>query len=254
MPDTSRPPPDVHGAPKPRERIDNIAVNTPGSWRNSDSQNRRAINVLQASDFISDLCWDVEGIDVVSDPTTEDRIISPRMRVSVQSREISALIDSGSDITCVSEQFYESMKSCVDMPVLPVSNLVIFVAAGRKTITIRKMVQITIKFWKFEITHAYLVVPGLTTDVIIGVDFLKKYGGVINFKNETFKLWGEKIPSDLICYKLSDSSQITGDDACYSLRLRLIDEQNATVNPCGLKPGPQINSRYNINMLSLGGA
>ena len=196
----------------------------------------------------------MEGIDDVSDPATEDRITSPRMRVSVQSREISALIDSGSDITCVSEQFYESMKSCLDMPVLPVSYLVVFVAAGKKTITIRKKVQITIKFWKFGITHAYLVVPGLTTDVIIGVDFLKKYGGIINFKNETFELCGEKIPSDLICYKLSDSSQNTGDDACYSLRLRLMDGQSATVNPCGLKPGPQINSRYNINMLSLGSA
>ena len=67
-----------------------------------------------------------------------------------------------------------------------ISNLSVFVAVGKKSTTVWKKIQLALKLRKFEITHTNLVVPGLTANVIIGVDFLKKYGGEINFKVETY--------------------------------------------------------------------
>ena len=249
LPHTSKPPPNVHNSfLNPNEIVNNSKQSSTLSWR--DRSNNSAVNAIHSPDFVSDLCWDFEGFNGEDDSFIKERTISPRIQVSIFSRKVVVLIDTGSDITCVSESFYNAIKQQQYVPELPVTNFNISVAAGKKTIGIRKKLMLPIKFWKFELDYTYLVVPGLTTEIIIGVDFLKKYGGVIDFRHETFELCGEKIPDTLVQYKVNSGSN--DERASYSLQIRVISsDEEVTVSYKGTMSNALGENRY---IPSLGGA
>ena len=47
-----------------------------------------------------------------------------------------------------------------------------YVAVGKKMINISKKIYLTVGIWKFKLEYTFLVVPGLSSDFIIGADFL----------------------------------------------------------------------------------
>lgn len=146
------------------------------------------------------------------------------MRAKIFGNYITVLIDSGSDITCVSQHFYETLsKTNIEIPELPVSNLAVGVAVSRKAVRVNKKIFLNVQYWEFDISYAYLVVPGLSADMIVGADFLEKNGGVINFRDRTFELRGKKIPSNLISYERTFSLGDNCDNGvCRSLQLRIV--------------------------------
>lgn len=240
MPDVTQPPPNARSLT--HNTNNNNTVYEDRETRANNSQNQYTIRALQSSEFIADLCWDVEAVeenDVRSDarvtnPRSENgeknthsntRIVSPRCQANIAGKNVSVLIDSGSDITCVSQQFYEELaKTGVNIPELPVSNLAVCVAVSRKSVGIRKKVYLSARYGKFDIDYTYLVVPGLSADVIVGADFLAKNGGIIDFKNEAFEIRGERIPDGLISYRSELHANNNGDSASYySMHLRLIE-------------------------------
>ena len=66
-----------------------------------------------------------------------------------------------------------------------------------------------------------MVVPELLGDIIVGADFLKKFGGVIDFKRETVELCGEIVPSEIITNRVSEPKD-KELNACYSFGLRVM--------------------------------
>ena len=66
------------------------------------------------------------------------------------------------------------------MPFL--SYLLIFVVVGRKTTAIKRQVQITIKINGKNLTFPFLVVPDLSVDIIVGIDWIEKHGGFIGLE------------------------------------------------------------------------
>ena len=186
FPDTSKPLPNIHVNNNRAVPTNNENV---GLEQNSCPSN----NMQNSSDFINDLCWDVDSYEGEGDAEMNNRTISLRIKVTIMSNEIWVLIDSGSDnITCVSERFYDMIKSHMKIPELPISNLGIFVAVGKKTINIRKKIQLTLKIHDFEVMYVFLVVPNLSTEMIFGIDILSKSEFIINFKEEIFELCGKK--------------------------------------------------------------
>ena len=178
-----------------------------------EAKNLRVISTLPNSEFVRDLCWDVEKGDPEQndrDLENHSRLISPRLLIKIQDKVIPMLVDSGSDVTCLSERVYSELKDKGKLAELPVSSVNIFVATGRKSITIRKQVQVTILVDKQEITHAYLVVPGLKADVIVGTDWLKSNKVVIDFESEAISIHGKKLPNELVCFRLNE---IASEDA-----------------------------------------
>lgn len=89
-------------------------------------------------DFIEDLGEDVVIEDVPA--SSEDTLKfnkCPCLKVSIMKKNYSALIDSGSQITCISEVVYRSLLSIGMIRELPVSNVLVMSAIGRKTTTVR---------------------------------------------------------------------------------------------------------------------
>ena len=192
LPDTSRPPPN---------RVEEQITQNIRSPKKNENVSVTVIRALQRSEFIKDLCWDVEGNEGSAEVEGNSPIISPGVRVEIFSQSHEMLIDSGSEVTCISEAAYTIFKKDNKFPELPVSNLAVYVAVGRKTVKIARKVYLNVKIWKFQINYSFLVVTGLSTDLIMGADFLRTYGGIINFQNETFKLMGELIPKEFITYR-----------------------------------------------------
>ena len=92
LPDLTRPPPVIIN------KTPLIVSNLDLSNNNYSPQNKdRKMNVLQRSEFVQDLCYDVEGGDD-SVCVEGERIVSPRVKPTIFSKLISVLIDSGSDV------------------------------------------------------------------------------------------------------------------------------------------------------------
>ena len=134
--------------------------------------------------------------DSVNDNNLEIQSVSPRMKAEICSRKIMVLIDSGSEITCISKEFYTEIQRENQIQVLPVSNLMVYVAVGKKNVRVTEKVYLTMLIGKLEISHSFIIVPGLSTEVIV-----KKHGGIINFKDEVLELEGQYILRHLLIYR-----------------------------------------------------
>lgn len=83
-------------------------------------------------DFIEDLYRDVEGD--FSQPNKSRTSIDkcPHLKIDIFGIQIDALIDTGSQVTCVSENLYTKIKSKTTINELPVNNVQIVSAITRK--------------------------------------------------------------------------------------------------------------------------
>ena len=110
------------------------------------------------------------------------------------------------------------------------SNLAVYVAAGRKMIKIVRKTFLRVRIWKFDLEYTFLIVPGLSTDFIAGADLLKQYGGVINFTDETFEIMGEVVPKHFVSFRPSTLGQTKSISGCQSLIVCMIQLQKNSRN------------------------
>ena len=83
---------------------------------------------------------------------------------------------------------------------MPVSNLSVFGAVGSKPTTIKQQVQLSIKIGIQQVEFPFLVVQGLSTDVIVGTDWQAKFKMIIDLENQMIKFNGEYVPENRIIY------------------------------------------------------
>lgn len=118
----------------------------------------------------------------------------PIINIKLQDIEVQALVDSGSQISCVSEEFLkkhmEKFKRC---PILPLVNSSAVGATGGKPIKIKQQifVQISVNNCRFE--QILLIVPSLTRDCILGIDLLREQKGIMNFREDKLQIKPEDI-------------------------------------------------------------
>ena len=216
LPGTSKPPPAV------------IPLESTQTSMQSQPTPTHLIQAIERSEFLNGFSWDVEKNHGLRDEIIDAaRVISPRVRADIYSHEYNILLDSGSGVTCVSEFVYDNLKRNNQLPELPVTNLAVHVAAGRKMIKITRKTFIKFKIWKLELEHAFLVIPGLSTDFIGGDDFFKTYGRILDFKNETFEISNETILKEFVTFQSVPQNSAS---ACYSLKLVAVKSTQMTRN------------------------
>ena len=114
------------------------------------------------------------------------------------------------------------------------TNLAVYVAVGRKTIKVNRKVYLNLKISKFQLEYSFLVVSGLSADLIMGADLLKAIGGIINFQNETFEMRGEILPKNIVTFRAVINIENRVESGCYGLKIceqRYIEGNDAqTVN------------------------
>lgn len=99
----------------------------------------------------------------------------PTIDITLNGIKVNALIDSGSEVTAISEKFYnenlDAFKSCAT---LPLCGKFIKTATGNKSTRLKLQVMISTKLKNFSLYLIYIVVPNLIKDCVIGYDSQKK--------------------------------------------------------------------------------
>jgi hypothetical protein len=112
---------------------------------------------------------------------------SPQVDVTVRDgTQISAILDSASEVNLLSESIYEKLlKAGVEVPELPLENVVFMTAFGKRSNRIRRQaLEFTVDKDLFE--GVFMITPRLANEAIIGCQLLKEYGIRLNFAKKSF--------------------------------------------------------------------
>jgi hypothetical protein len=112
---------------------------------------------------------------------------SPQIEIQFENKEVViALLDSGSEVNLISQNKFDQLeRSGIELLTLPVQGINLVTAFGKrsKSIKLQLLAEFSINEEKFE--AVFLVAPQLNCDVILGCQFLKKYGIQLCFDLET---------------------------------------------------------------------
>lgn len=123
-------------------------------------------------DFVEDLTLDVEGKMKCSKRGNGTSLIkpSPHVKLTMGDNIVKVLVDTGSQITCISEEFYLKLKRLYNLNELLVSNIYVSSAIGKKTTTVKRQILFDAFIGNIRCRNVFLVVPYLTSDGILGND------------------------------------------------------------------------------------
>lgn len=131
--------------------------------------------------------------------------LCPQMIISIFSVPVSSLIDTGSQITAVSEDFYKYITLHGKVTELPVSNLSLFTAIGKNPTTIKKQIMVEIAIGDKKYSTGFLVVSKLSNSIILGNDWFLTNNVIIDYKNCGIAINEFRVPCDFIRFDKSVS-------------------------------------------------
>lgn len=109
--------------------------------------------------------------------------VLPTILFSVASIPTKVLIDSGSQITCISQSFDKRIRALnLNVPRLPTNCRTVVGAMGDKSQNVRE--QVFLEFARGNVSFEYTcaIVPKLVQDVILGCDWMMEYSVNLDFK------------------------------------------------------------------------
>lgn len=131
----------------------------------------RAPNAIHIEEKVISSLFEEE----VSIDDSKVELFKSEIKVDILGNSVVALVDTGSDVTCISSAFWENSirKLNEQVPLLPVKAVQIRGAIGQKSSKIQQMVLLPIAFDTVTIETSFLIVPNLVHSVILGFDWLK---------------------------------------------------------------------------------
>ena len=165
-----------------------------------------------------DLLFDVE-------PEGSNIIVHkcPELDINIEGIQTKALIDSGSEVTCLSEEYYNKYVNIFkNKPTLPITGKIIKGATGVKSTRLIMQVLLQVRIGLINTNLVFIIVPKLVTNCILGYDSQKALSMVIDTDKEEIQLKNENIFEKLRYTSITlnaskyDSMQIriTYDDKC----------------------------------------
>lgn len=122
--------------------------------------------------FIGDIGHEICEPEKVNNEIKERTPPCLKIILTIKSVPLLALIDSGSQITAISEEIYKYLLLHGKLTELPVSNVILFTAIGKKSTTIKKQILCEIEIGGQIIQSRFLIVPYLISQLILGNDRL----------------------------------------------------------------------------------
>lgn len=122
-----------------------------------------------------------EGTPLLNKP--ERKLIKcPEIELEINNMKILALLDIGSNVTCVQSEWLENNKDNIEiLGQLPLTSVYITTATGQKSKRISKIIMIKSKIQKQIVTLQCLVIPKLMREIILGLDTIKELNMTIDF-------------------------------------------------------------------------
>lgn len=157
--------------------------------------------------------------------------------VSVFNVPILALTDTGSQITCISENFYHYLTKHKKISELPVTNVLLSTAIGKKMTRIKKQVLLNITIGDYNQQTSFLVVPGLSKNMILGNDWLLNNRAVLDYKNYSVILDSYLVSRKLTLYGRVASERILSSYNDNFTFVQVVDISNVGVRSVNKKNG-----------------
>lgn len=161
------------------------------------------------------------------DNITVDRLEMFKSEIGIEifDKQVVCLVDTGSDITCISESFWEILKTEVGdkLSILPVRPIQIRGAVGQKSAKIQQMVLLPVKIGVIEMEIRFLIVPKLVHAVILGFDWLTANNTNIKLQRPSvgliidYKGHRTLIPFIEYVFEGQHVSELTAVDKCLDL-------------------------------------
>ena len=129
-----------------------------------------------------------------------DPLSCPHVTLFVEGVPLSALMDTGSQVTCISESFYQYIKDIEPPMELPVVDVAVYTAIGKKPTPVKRQIRLDVMVRNQKINTVFLVIPQLTSNIILGNDWMINNGVIIDFSTQSISIRGIRVPSELVLY------------------------------------------------------
>lgn len=108
----------------------------------------------------------------------------PEVKIHLNDIPVIALVDTGSQVNGVSEQwYYDNEHKLGNVEILKVSNTYIKGALGHKSKLIKKQILLTLRVNNWKLDVVFLIIPGLSRDCVLGVGMLREGQCIIDMAN-----------------------------------------------------------------------
>lgn len=114
----------------------------------------------------------------------------PRIKCNIFEEQFDALVDTGAEISIISNELFDNIARENKVPQLPVVGVTIIGATGKKSKPVNRQCFLPIKFNDNKIRDiCFLIVYDIKIKLILGADFLSEFGATIsyNLRNITLK-------------------------------------------------------------------
>jgi hypothetical protein len=185
-------------------------------------------------------CPDLLEEEVVQSVSEVDNKIAMVMGYTGGEKR-QVIMDSGSQISFIALGLYNDLvegKSEDLLADLPLRNLSIVGVTGVKSKKARRQILMRIRFEDRDMEIQFVVIEGVTVDILIGVDFLREAKAVLDFEKNSVRLLykGEQVNIDMIrgardlknvCRFLGvDEQQVAWDKKIEQIReYKLVDDE-----------------------------
>nr|CAH7758418.1 unnamed protein product [Callosobruchus chinensis] len=169
----------------------NVRNENDNNWRRGEASDAQAADLRNRVRYITKFNEDVDAL-VSSDSDTENEdteVFSPLIQINVLNHQVIALVDSGSEISAISEVFYNRISCDKQIPTIPTTNVSIGGAVGgkRQRVKVQVLLPIVVEKVKFPCDVQCLVIPNLNCDFLLGCDWLHGVQGEIHFGNSVIR-------------------------------------------------------------------
>nr|CAI5833871.1 unnamed protein product [Callosobruchus analis] len=141
--------------------------------RHDDNEQRQEVSTVFNKD-VGDLLEEKPEVQTVS--------VMPIVWAKFENTETQCLVDSGSQVTGVSEKYLAELSHRNEkIPRIPCKCVTLMGAMGSKSTMVKEQVYLTFELGGREFEYSFLVIPGLVRNVILGCDWMHDHGIKIDF-------------------------------------------------------------------------
>lgn len=161
----------------------------------------------------------------------DTQIFKSELLVQIFDENVVALLDTGSDITCISEEFWNRLKGKrTTIPTMPIKSLLIKTAVGQKSVEVKTIALVALGIGPFQSDLTVLIVPGLSANLILGFDWMKENQAsiILNREEEGVEIM---IGGDMKLFKFYRSENVQNESSpSAQFNLVAIEDDNIDSN------------------------
>lgn len=203
LPDTTRPPPPLLG------QTSELTHSYSGNLNSYEMRSLGASNQNLYDDFhkLSDECVQNSGDDDFK-ANSSKIALCPRLLVCLFSIPVQGLVDTGSQITAMSDSFYQYLKKFYKLVELPVTNVILFSAIGKKPTNIKKQISCELSIDDKVYPTSFLIVPNLSNPIILGNDWFLSNEVIIDYKQMNIVVQGDGLNEAFVSFGVQSQGHL----------------------------------------------